>query len=305
MFEAYARVLLHCGSPARPRLLLTMVPQVAAVVRMGSPGTRTTHNNGLKDNTNVLSFWFNYFHLQWCSPSFCLVLMRNAQFRGSAEMSTAPWAESFTEPTGASLRCHMTFPLRLCGFIWWTIPSPPSMLESSATWLNALVCTWNTIRFLLLMHRPSGGWGLFRNYGCPAIRFQFFSWECSQDWTIWESSTWTAIRFQFFSWECSQDWTIWESSTCTTIRFQFFSRECSQDWTIWENSACTTIRFQFFSRECSLDWTIWNNSTCTTIRFQFFSRECSLDWTIWYGSTYTITTSPKSTQEPLTPWIPS
>ncbi len=37
-------VLLHCSSPAEPRLLLTAVLQVAAVVRTGSPGTRTAHN---------------------------------------------------------------------------------------------------------------------------------------------------------------------------------------------------------------------------------------------------------------------
>ena len=43
-FWAYAWVLLHCGSPAEPRLLPTAVPQVVVVVRMGSPRTQTAHN---------------------------------------------------------------------------------------------------------------------------------------------------------------------------------------------------------------------------------------------------------------------
>ncbi len=39
MFVSICLSLLHCGSPAEPRLLPTAVLQVAAVVRMGSPGT--------------------------------------------------------------------------------------------------------------------------------------------------------------------------------------------------------------------------------------------------------------------------
>ncbi len=42
--KAYTWVWLHCGSPAEPRLLPTVVLQVVVVVRTGSPRTRTAHN---------------------------------------------------------------------------------------------------------------------------------------------------------------------------------------------------------------------------------------------------------------------
>ncbi len=38
-------LLLHCGGPAKPRLLRTVVPHTAAVVWMGTTGTRPAHNS--------------------------------------------------------------------------------------------------------------------------------------------------------------------------------------------------------------------------------------------------------------------
>ncbi len=58
-FEAYAWVLLHCGSPAKPRLLLTAVPHAVAVVRMGSPGTWTAHNT---NNSGTCVRWGRWPH---------------------------------------------------------------------------------------------------------------------------------------------------------------------------------------------------------------------------------------------------
>ncbi len=42
-------LLLHCGGPAEPRLLLTAVPHIAAVVWTGTTGTRPAHNISLLD----------------------------------------------------------------------------------------------------------------------------------------------------------------------------------------------------------------------------------------------------------------
>ncbi len=37
-------LLLHCGGPAEPRLLRTVVPHIAVVVWTGATGTRPAHN---------------------------------------------------------------------------------------------------------------------------------------------------------------------------------------------------------------------------------------------------------------------
>ncbi len=97
--------------------------------------------------------------------------MLPVQTSGSAEMSTTPPADSSTASGGASRRCHVTFPLRLCRLICILMPSPPSLPESSTIWLNALISACQPIRLLLFRKQPSGEWCHWKSFISKQIEF--------------------------------------------------------------------------------------------------------------------------------------
>ncbi len=196
---------------------------------------------------------------------------------GACVETSTPWSETSTEPTGASRRCHVTFPLRLTKSIWWAMPSPPSLLESSVTWPDVLYSDWGKIRSMSLRMMPSREWSLSWIFGCGTTRFQLFTQECSEDWAIWEKCGWLSIKFPPLNHQPSKTWDLFSFLSSVGTGFQFFLQDCSQDWSIWESSACGGIKSLKLKKVHLIPCFQWGKFICNKTSWPPWAQKCS--WT--------------------------
>ncbi len=209
--------------------------------------------------------WFFQLLCWW---SFCREVMPPVELpRTTAEMSTHQ-AGGSTESSGASLRCHMTFPLRLRRFFCIAMPSPRSLLESSAAWLNALISDWITIR-----SHPSQ-WGasldscLWRHWIWIAMPSPPSLLESSATWRNALPLAWVTIRLLLFWKQPSREWCHWKIFISGEIEFPLLHKLYFLDSATFSYFPLVPTKFQTLRKAHLTTSSHWKHCSCTTTASQ-------------------------------------